>query len=58
MNKEKMDDNQAAIPCGLIAKSVFNDTYDLTGPNNKKIYINENNIAWDSDLKDKYANTI
>lgn len=27
LNKVKMDDSEPAIPCGLVAKSFFNDTY-------------------------------
>jgi hypothetical protein len=46
-----------ANPCGLIAKSFFNDDYKLSrvSPNPKAdIFIDETNIAWDSDKKLKY----
>jgi hypothetical protein len=51
-----------ANPCGLIAKSLFNDTYNLTDTlnltqsNDLEIFINETNIAWQADreLKFKY----
>lgn len=42
-----------ANPCGLIAKSLFNDTYILE-LNSKEIPIDTLNIAWDSDKKLKY----
>lgn len=48
-----------AVPCGLIAKSMFNDTYafysdaDLTTP----IDINQNGIAWKSDVEYKFGNS-
>lgn len=46
---------EPANPCGLIAKSLFNDTYVLThGKNNSEIFINETGIAWASDITQKY----
>lgn len=43
-----------AIPCGLIAKSMFNDTFALYSEEslaeNTKINIDEKNIAWESDV--------
>ena len=42
--------DSAANPCGLIAKSFFNDTYALYGPDNKtRVNITEDGISWDSD---------
>ena len=44
--------NAPANPCGLIAKSIFNDTYKLYSNNlgvGYNIYINESNIAWPED---------
>ena len=39
-------------PCGLKAASTFNDTYVLKRRKDSKlIEIQENGIAWDSDLK-------
>lgn len=43
-----------ANPCGLIAKSLFNDTFRLTDTSNKDYFINETNIAWDSDKKGRF----
>lgn len=52
-----------AIPCGLIAKSVFNDTFSLstqpfTGKNQSTglLSINSENIAWLSDRLYKFKN--
>ena len=53
-----------AIPCGLVAKSVFNDTFVLrekigAAKNNatdKIITINKDNIAWSSDITYKFKN--
>ena len=51
--------SQPAIPCGLIAKSLFNDTFQLysniTGTG-AQITINETNIAWPSDKNGRYKN--
>lgn len=38
------------LPCGLVAWSLFNDTYDLN-VNNISLPINKKGIAWKSDLK-------
>jgi len=45
-----LDPAAAANPCGLIARSFFNDTYALTG-----VSIDEGDIAWDSDVEDKFG---
>lgn len=52
-----------AIPCGLIAKSVFNDTFSLstapfTGTNISSglLSIDSQNIAWKSDVDYKFFN--
>jgi len=53
----KYNGSSPAIPCGLVAKSVFNDTYELTNSSDSsKVYINESNIAWESDVKYKFHN--
>lgn len=56
-----MDGSKPAIPCGLVAKSVFNDTFVLekkgeNGGANTPITISEKNIAWSSDLTYKFKN--
>jgi len=45
-----------AFPCGLIAKSFFNDTYELypSANPNEKVRINDTGIAWKADLELKY----
>jgi len=54
-NNETLKEDDPAFPCGLIAKSFFNDTYSikLKGDNNT-IKINQDNIAWPADLSLKY----
>lgn len=56
MNGKALDAGDPAIPCGLVAKSVFNDTYELYGPGDKKIDIDVKNIAWTSDIQYKFKN--
>lgn len=51
-----LDDKLPAIPCGLVAKSVFNDTYKLIGPDGKQVTIDKTNIAWSSDIEYKFHN--
>ena len=47
-----------AWPCGLVAKSYFNDTYSLYKGNTKdkanQVVIDETGIAWDSDKTYKF----
>jgi len=48
-----------AIPCGLIAKSLFTDKYKIYKDENdadSEIKINSENIAWNSDREFKFKN--
>ena len=64
VNGTLLDPDGAAIPCGIIALSVFNDTFELYTPETAslenqqdgKVHINKNNIAWDSDISLKFNN--
>ena len=55
-------DDEPAYPCGLVAKSLFNDTFTLTpvddagNVSGDKININDDNIAWESDREYKFKN--
>lgn len=49
----ELDPKGPANPCGLIAKSLFNDTYSFVKGTND-IFINETGIAWQSDIDMKY----
>ena len=42
------------VPCGLIAWSLFNDTYGIS-VKDKAVEISKKNIAWDSDKKEKFG---
>lgn len=45
-------DNKIIYPCGLVANSMFNDTYsDLKGSGNNGYKFSSQGIAWASDLK-------
>lgn len=46
-----------AIPCGLVAKSFFNDKYVLYDGNNNVVPISSTGIAWESDVQYKFKNT-
>jgi len=53
--------DQPAIPCGLVAKSLFNDTFELhkelkETDTTENITISIDNIAWTSDLDYKFNN--
>ncbi|KAK7336275.1 hypothetical protein VNO77_16811 [Canavalia gladiata] len=49
--------HQPIVPCGLIAWSLFNDTYTLSN-NNKDLVINKRNIAWKSDQTAKFGSDV
>lgn len=53
---EKLNPDDVAIPCGLVAKSFFTDNFNLY-LGSKNITFSEDNIAWDSDVKYKFANS-
>ena len=46
MMNTPLDPEAAAYPCGLVAKSFFNDTFTLYKPDGSKIDIDIDNIAW------------
>lgn len=62
-----LDSNKVFAPCGLIANSMFNDTFDLEWLSqihkngsildvNKKINFTQEGIAWESDHGNKFKN--
>jgi len=44
-------------PCGLIAHSVFNDSFALFNSAGTPVALNETGIAWESDLRYKFKNS-
>lgn len=60
-----MDATKAATPCGLIAKSIFNDTFQIYYSKTKEglaaspelIPVKHDDIAWASDVKYKFFNS-
>lgn len=55
----KLAGDDPAIPCGLVAKSTFNDTFKLykKGSSGRtQVEIEEKGIAWASDLQYKFKN--
>ena len=56
-----LDPELAAYPCGIVAKSYFNDTFELYKQNvkqnqSREIRMDEEGIAWISDRKIKFKN--
>lgn len=49
--KTVLEPSAVANPCGLVAKSVFNDTFTF---DEEKYIIEINNIAWPSDRENKF----
>ncbi|KAI3954502.1 hypothetical protein MKW92_001800 [Papaver armeniacum] len=55
--KEITANKSRIVPCGLIAWSLFNDTYAFF-VNNLPINVNKTNIAWKSDRKHKFGKDV
>lgn len=54
-NVSELNPKDPANPCGLIAKSLFNDTYTISSISKPDgIFINDTGIAWQSDIDMKY----
>lgn len=49
-----LDPEGVANPCGLIAKSLFNDTYAMTDPNSDSVSISQTGISWPNDQGKKF----
>ena len=47
-NSSTLNESISAIPCGLMAKTFFNDTFEFT-INNSSVLVDESNIAFDKD---------
>lgn len=50
-------DKAPIVPCGLIAWSLFNDTYDFTR-NNQQLNVNTRGISWKSDREHKFGKDV
>ncbi|GLU10604.1 hypothetical protein SLE2022_273970 [Rubroshorea leprosula] len=54
---EGVSANGPIVPCGLIAWSLFNDTYKFK-VKNKVLEVNKKNIAWKSDKSKKFGSDV
>ena len=55
--KTLLNQSWAANPCGLVAKSFFTDSFAIFGKDNiTNVAVNEQGIAWASDIEYKFAN--
>ena len=54
-NNNPLNEDDVAIPCGLMAKSFFNDNFKKwelkTNLGSEEIHVNENDIAWRAEYK-------
>lgn len=51
------EDKKPIVPCGLIAWSLFNDTYGFS-VQGKDLQVNKKDIAWGSDKKYKFGSDV
>ncbi|MBA0865678.1 hypothetical protein Goshw_014405 [Gossypium schwendimanii] len=54
---EDMSNDQPIVPCGLIAWSLFNDTYSFS-LNSHQLAVNKNGISWKSDRDSKFGKDV
>ncbi|KAI5676026.1 hypothetical protein M9H77_06976 [Catharanthus roseus] len=54
---EAHNGNKPIVPCGLVAWSLFNDTYWFS-LKNKAVTVNKKDIAWDSDKEYKFGSRV
>ncbi|KAF9597649.1 hypothetical protein IFM89_020409 [Coptis chinensis] len=54
---EAKTNNGPIVPCGLIAWSLFNDTYGFS-VKNKVLEVSKKNIAWKSDKESKFGSNV
>ncbi|OVA09467.1 Protein of unknown function DUF284 [Macleaya cordata] len=54
---EESNNNQPIVPCGLIAWSLFNDTYTFVH-RTMELKVNRKNIAWKSDRDHKFGKDV
>ncbi|KAG4399048.1 hypothetical protein GLYMA_08G163800v4 [Glycine max] len=54
---EDIANGKAIVPCGLIAWSLFNDTYSFSR-DNKNLTVNKNGISWKSDREHKFGKDV
>lgn len=55
-----LDPQAQAFPCGLVARSLFNDTFTLNytdAGSNTNFVLQENGIAWPDDINYRYKNS-
>ncbi|KAG0566903.1 hypothetical protein KC19_7G096200 [Ceratodon purpureus] len=59
---EDQVNGEVIVPCGLIAWTLFNDTYDLStngfSSDNGTVFVNKTAIAWKSDREERFNNTV
>ena len=59
---KQLNDSDPAIPCGLVAKSFFNDTYKLYKKDSngirQEVDINQSGIAWKTDVEQRFKNVV
>ncbi|CAJ2659137.1 unnamed protein product [Trifolium pratense] len=54
---EESANNMTIVPCGLIAWSLFNDTYSFS-VNKTKLTVNKRGISWKSDREHKFGKNV
>ncbi|CAL5335360.1 unnamed protein product [Camellia sinensis] len=50
--------NMTIVPCGLIAWSLFNDTYSFSVNSSQQLTVNKTDISWKSDREHKFGKDV
>lgn len=51
VSKKELPPDEIAHPCGIAARSFFNDTFTMHNSNNVPVEISAKGIAWEDDIK-------
>lgn len=54
INGKPLIKTEPANPCGLIAKTFYDVKFQITDPSGKNVNIDESNIAWETDKKERF----
>lgn len=55
---EDVEKGRTVVPCGLVAWSMFNDTFSFSTNNNQPLPVKKKGISWKSDRDNKFGKDV